>query len=99
MAGAPEVARQDEALAGGNQLSLALLRGLLIVFVVSLVPVWLAVDGARERYVLSGVLVRMMMLGGLPVVTGRPAGKVRAWMVITPAVAMSLIGYAFAGFL
>jgi signal transduction histidine kinase/ActR/RegA family two-component response regulator len=99
MASVPASAGEDEALAWRNQLALRLLRGLVSVFCLSFALVWLMVHGMRERYLLSGALLAMTSVAAWPVLTGRPTGRARAWMVIAPSVVMALSGYAFAGFL
>ena len=99
MTPAPDFAGRDEAVVWRDQLTLSLLRSLLFVFAVSVVPVWLAVHGMRERYLLTGSLVLATAFIALPAYTGLLRGPVRGWMVIAPAVVMSLSGYASVGYL
>lgn len=93
-----QTAARDEELAWRDRLALKLLRGLLVVFGLSLAAVWITLSGLRERLSLTGFIVAMAAVLALPVFTGRPKGAARAWLVIAPAVAMSLAGYAFAGY-
>jgi signal transduction histidine kinase/ActR/RegA family two-component response regulator len=93
-----QTAARDEELEWRDRLALKLLRGLLVVFGLSLAAVWVTLSGLRERLSLSGFIVAMAAVLALPVFTGRPKGVARAWLVIGPAVAMSLAGYAFAGY-
>src|SRR4051794_37409512 len=99
MTPAPDFAGLDEAVAWREQLTLSMLRSLLLVFAISVVPVWLAVHDARERYLLTGVLVFATALVALPVYTGLLKGPLQGWMVIAPAVLMSISGYASVGYL
>jgi signal transduction histidine kinase len=90
---------EDEALAWRNQLALTLLRGLLLIFVVSIVVSWLAIHGTTQRLVISSLAALASVVVAVPAVTGRPRGRARAWFVMVPALVMTLGGYAFTGYL
>jgi hypothetical protein len=94
-----QTAARDEELAWRDRLALKLLRGLLVVCALSVGPVWLALTGLRERMFLTAFMVATAAILALPVVTGRPRGAARAWLAIAPAIALSVAGYAFAGYL
>jgi signal transduction histidine kinase/ActR/RegA family two-component response regulator len=88
---------EDEALAWRNDLALRLMRGLFVIFVVSAVVVWFAMAGAAGRGKMTLAALLAAGLVGVPALTGRPHGRPRAWLLIVPALAMAMTGYAFVG--
>jgi signal transduction histidine kinase len=96
----PDVPRDDdEPLAWRNRLALLLLRAFVVVFSISLAIVFVAMNGARERFLLMCVLAAALVAVSVPALTGRPSGTARAWIVIVPSTILAIAGYAFAGFL
>jgi signal transduction histidine kinase/ActR/RegA family two-component response regulator len=90
---------EDEALAWRHDLALKLLRGLLVIFLLSAVVLWLVMPSAAGQRELIGASVISALIVGVPAVTGRPKGNARAWLIIVPALSMALAGYAFVGVL
>ena len=87
----------DEALAWRHDLALKLIRGMLVIFLASAVVIWLVMPSAMGRTkLISGALIAALVVS-IPAITGRPRGDARAWLILVPALAMALSGYAFVG--
>ncbi len=96
---AQEPGEVDEALAWRSQLALQLARVLLVIMVAAALVVWLSMTHieARNRLVLMALVAAGCV--ALPVVTGRPRGRARAWLVVVPSVLVAVAGYAQVGVL
>ena len=88
----------DATLEWRNQLALRLLRGFGAVFALSIPLVLWTLHGTRA-YVIASLTFAAAVLVGVPALTGRPSGPARGWLIIVPALTMSVSGYAFVGFL
>jgi len=94
-----ELGEDDEALAWRNQLALQLIRAFAVVSAVSVPVIWLFIenDEHRTRLVLSALAASAFV--AVPAVTKRPRGQSRSWLIIGPALLLSIIGYLNVGVL
>jgi signal transduction histidine kinase/CheY-like chemotaxis protein len=81
-----------------NQLALRLARGSAALYLVGTAMMWVAVTGRWQRPVMTLASFTCAVLAGIPA-TGWPTGKVRAWLVLLPAVIGTLAGFAIVGVL
>jgi len=90
---------EDEALAWRSEVSLRVLRTLLVIFLLNTVVMWLSVQsGAGRQTLVLGAMAASAVVG-LPVVTGWPRGRARAWLIIGPSLLTALAGYVSVGVL
>jgi signal transduction histidine kinase/ActR/RegA family two-component response regulator len=90
---------EDEALAWRNDLALKLLRALFVIFTASALIVWFALERVESRNRLVVVALLGAIVVGIPALTGRPRGTLRAWLIILPALVTAVAGYASVGVL
>ena len=94
-----EAASDGEALAWREALSLRLIRWLFAIFAALLPVLWFALEGDRTRYTMIAVDLVGCLVFALPALTGWPGGRARGWVIVTPALLVSLAGFAQIGFL
>jgi signal transduction histidine kinase/ActR/RegA family two-component response regulator len=89
----------DEALAWRDALSLRLIRGMLATFAALLPVLWFSLEGSRARYTLLAVDLVGCLVFAIPAFAGWPNGRSRGWIIVAPALLVSLAGFAQLGFL
>jgi signal transduction histidine kinase/ActR/RegA family two-component response regulator len=92
-----EAAGDDEALAWRNDLALRLIRALLVIFVASGFIIWFSLERAQSRNGLVVAALLAAIIVAIPAVSGHPRGRARAWIIIVPALATAMAGYAAVG--
>src|SRR5512144_387447 len=87
----------DEGLAWRHDLALKLLRALLVIFTASAIVVWFSLERVESRNRLALAALAAAAIVAVPAFSERPRGPVRAWLIIVPALATAVAGYAFVG--
>src|SRR5664280_853232 len=82
-----------------DHLSLRLARVLTFLYLCALILVATAMHGTWQGDAITGVGCLGVVVSSVPAVTGKPKGKLRAWLLIGPCVAVALLGFALVGFL
>jgi len=82
-----------------EHLSLRLARVLTVLYLCTLTLVAMAMHGTWQGNVITGAGCLGVVISGVPAVTGKPKGTLRAWLLIGPCVAVALLGFALVGFL
>jgi len=90
---------EDEALAWRSGVALRLTRAFVVIFAISAFVTLFATQRVESRNVLVVCLLLAAALLAIPAFTGRPRGAARGWIIIAPALTVSLMGYSRVGVL
>jgi signal transduction histidine kinase/CheY-like chemotaxis protein len=90
---------EDDPFVWRRELSLRLARTFVFVYGFSALVVWFAVSGPWQRPLMFALTLISALVVAVPAITRRPAGNARSWLILLPAAAMSIAGYALVGFL
>lgn len=82
-----------------DQLALRLSRAFLGVFAAILVLVFTTVPSGPDRWLLAATAALGLVMVAGPALLERPSGRLRSWLIVLPAIAGALSGYATVGFL
>ena len=74
-----------------DQLAQRLSRAFLVVYLVAFVLIWFTLRGRWEQPVMAGISALAALTIAPSALWGRPAGNVRAWLLIGPACAAALL--------
>jgi signal transduction histidine kinase/CheY-like chemotaxis protein len=94
-----EPGEDDEALVWRSEVALQVLRTLLVIFVLSIGVMWAFVQPGPGRFRLIVCALLAGSVVAVPVFTGWPRGRARAWLVVWPALVTALGGYMSVGVL
>jgi len=94
-----EPRESEDPRAWRDQLSLRLARAFALMYLVGTLVMFATTHGRTQRLLLTVTAAACAVIVGIPAVTGRPKGRLRAWCLVIPAAFASLAGYALAGFL
>jgi signal transduction histidine kinase/CheY-like chemotaxis protein len=94
-----EPAEEDEALVWRSEVALRVLRTLFVIFVLSVGVMWAFVQPGPGRFRLVACALMAAVAVGIPVFTGWPRGRARAWLAVWPALFITVGGYLGVGVL
>ena len=94
-----EPGEEDEALVWRSEVALQVLRTLLVIFVLSMAVMWAFVQPGPGRFRLVTCALTAAAAVAVPVFTGWPRGRARAWFAVGPALLTALGGYLAVGVL
>ena len=97
---ADEETRGSEASkAWRAQLATRMARPLTYLYLSGTIIIATTMHGHWEGRVMTAAGCMCLALASIPALTGHPKGKPLAWLIVSPLVVVSLIGYALVGFL
>ncbi len=94
-----ETREVEDANTWREHLSLRLARVLTVLYFFAMVLVAITMHGTWQGNAIVGVGCLGVIVAGVPAVTGKPKGTLRAWLLIGPSLSVALLGFALVGFL
>src|ERR1039458_9912516 len=82
-----------------EHLSLRLARVLTVLYLCAIILVVSTMHGTWQGNAITGVGCLGVVVAGVPAVTGKPKGTLRAWLLIGSSLAVAFVCFALVGFL